>query len=148
MAGAIQQVAAGRPIRDRTRSPRLQRGSGRCLWLPLAVGLVCVVAVTAVRAAATPAEEIAHLLSFVATSSCSFMRNGRSYPSTEARAHLEQKYAYVKNRIKTAEDFIEFVASRSSTSGKPYLVRCGRGDEQASSEWFRAELERIRSQPR
>ena len=148
MAGAIRQAAAGGPLQNGTPFPCPRRGSGRDRWLPVAVGLVCVVALTAVRAAATPAEEIVHLLGFVASSSCSFVRNGRSYSSTEARAHLERKYAYVKDRVKTAEDFIEFVASRSSTSGKPYLVRCGGGKEQPSSEWFHAELERIRSQPR
>jgi hypothetical protein len=93
-------------------------------------------------------EEIAHLLDFVAGSPCTFIRNGRAYPAVEARVHLERKYAALKDRIRTAEDFISLAASRSSVSGEPYRVRCDPGGEQETSAWLSAELQRFRRQPR
>lgn len=93
-------------------------------------------------------EEIAHLLNFVASSPCTFIRNGMAYPAAEARVHLERKYAALKDRIRTAEDFINLAASRSSVSGEPYRVRCHPGGEQETSAWLRSELLRFRDHPR
>jgi hypothetical protein len=118
----------------------------RILWFPLAAVLLCGTAILRAEAAARPAEEIAHLLDFVGMSPCSFIRNGVSHPAKEAKAHLERKYAGVRDRIKTAEDFIDHVASHSSTSGEPYLVRCRPGETRQSAEWFRSELRRLRGQ--
>jgi hypothetical protein len=93
-------------------------------------------------------DEIAHLLEFVAKSPCTFIRNGKAYPAAEARVHLERKYAVLKDRIRTAEDFIDLAASRSSVSGDPYRIRCSPGQEQETSAWLRWELLRFRRQPR
>ena len=93
-------------------------------------------------------EEITHLLDFVARSPCAFLRNGKVYPAAEARAHLERKYAALKDRIRTAEDFIDLAAARSSLSGESYRVRCNPGQEQETSAWLKSELLRFRHQPR
>ena len=93
-------------------------------------------------------EEITHLLDFVAKSPCAFIRNGKAYPGAEARGHLERKYGALKNRIRTAEDFIKLAASGSSVSGESYRVRCNPGQEQETSAWLRSELLRFRRQPR
>ena len=92
-------------------------------------------------------DEIDHLLSYVASSSCTFVRNGTEYPAAKARDHLETKYRFVGGRITTAEDFIKYLATGSSVSGAPYHVRCGQTD-QLSGAWLTAELARYRSQPR
>jgi hypothetical protein len=118
------------------------------LLLPVTLYLLCGAVTMPAHAAGRPAEEITHLLDFVEKSPCSFIRNGVSYPAKEAKAHLERKYAQARDRIKTAEDFIDHVASRSGTSGKPYLVRCGGGETRQSAEWFRSELQRLRGQSR
>ncbi|MGE5849629.1 MAG: DUF5329 family protein [Candidatus Methylomirabilota bacterium] len=120
----------------------------RNLLLPLAVCLLGGAVILPAQAAARPGEEITHLLDFVGKSPCSFIRNGVSHPATEAKAHLERKYARLKDRIKTADDFIDHVASRSSTSGEPYLVRCEPGETRQSAEWFRSELQRFRGRSR
>ena len=84
-------------------------------------------------------EEIEYLLSFVGDSDCIFIRNGKEYPAKEARKHLEMKYNHVKRRIKTADDFIDKIASKSSLSGRLYEVRCD-GVTLQTSQWLREAL--------
>ena len=68
--------------------------------------------------------EIEYLLSFIAGSDCIFIRNNEEHSAIEARKHLEMKYNHVKKRIKTAEDFINKIATKSSLTRKLYKVRC------------------------
>jgi hypothetical protein len=76
-------------------------------------------------AMANEQDDIAYLLSFVAESDCIFIRNGKEHQASKASEHLAMKYDHVKKRIKTAEVFINKIASKSSISRKPYTVRCG-----------------------
>lgn len=45
----------------------------------------------------------------------------------------------------TAAEFIARGASASSTSGKPYLVRCGGKVPVESAQWLTAELQQVRA---
>jgi len=94
--------------------------------------------------AGTP-EEISSLLHFVEQSECIFIRNGKNYAALEARQHIEKKYAYFKERITTAEEFIQYSATKSTLSGKPYKVICN-GVAMNSVDWLTIELERLRTQ--
>ncbi|MBU0961142.1 MAG: DUF5329 domain-containing protein, partial [Proteobacteria bacterium] len=67
-------------------------------------------------------EEINYLLSYLSDSGCTFIRNGNEHQAQEAREHLEMKYNHAKGRIKTAEDFIDKIASKSSLSRRQYEV--------------------------
>jgi hypothetical protein len=91
--------------------------------------------------------EVNHLLGFVGGSGCEFYRNGIGYDSTRAQAHLRMKYQWLaaRDQVKTAEDFIEKAATRSSLSGKAYTVRCGNGKAIMSNLWLRDELIRYRT---
>jgi hypothetical protein len=91
-------------------------------------------------------DEIEHLLAYVAASPCTFVRNGSEYPPQKAREHLEDKYRFAGSRISTAEQFIEYLATKSSFSGEPYHVHCGKTDA-LSGAWLTAELKRYRSAP-
>ena len=91
-------------------------------------------------------DEIDHLLNFVATSSCTFVRNGTEYPSEKAREHLAGKYQVAGGRISTAEEFIKYVATGSSMSGEAYHVKCGNTDA-LSGVWLTDELARYRKVP-
>ncbi len=91
-------------------------------------------------------QEVAHLLEYLEQSECVFVRNGKEYDGAEALGHIGKKYDYVKKRVKTAEDFIEYAATRSSLSGKPYLVRCD-GEELLTAQWLKTELARLRQPP-
>ncbi len=135
----------------------LQRASvsrGRCPGLKVS-GLRALLAVLLVflpvqavwaRPSAAEAEEIEHLIGYLTSSDCTFNRNGTWYAAQHAAQHLRDKYDYLLKRdlVTTAESFIERAASRSSLSGKPYLVRCGSAAPLQSETWFRTELKRFR----
>jgi len=93
---------------------------------------------------ADKSDEIDHLLGFIAQSDCIYIRNGKEYSALEARDHIAGKYESVKWRIKTSETFISKIASRSSFSGKQYMIRC-KEEEQTTEQWLSRELENYRS---
>jgi hypothetical protein len=88
----------------------------------------------------TKDDEIDYLISSVGKSGCTFIRNGKRYSGRDARAHLKSKRRHNAHLIDSAEEFIEKLASKSSTSGKPYLIRCIGEDKQTAGEWFTAVL--------
>jgi hypothetical protein len=117
------------------------------------VTVLTVLAVTWSWAAAAPSNlpntaalEIAHLFDYLATSECTFIRNGRAHSAQEAVAHLERKYRYLleRNLVTSPEAFIERAASRSSLTGIAYRVACPGAAVQESAAWFEAELARLR----
>ena len=91
------------------------------------------------------AEEIAALLHFIERSDCIFVRNGKEYDSLTARQHIENKYNYYREKITSAEEFIQYSAAKSSMTGTPYQVLCN-GVRMNSSGWLNAELEKMRTQ--
>ena len=94
--------------------------------------------------------EIDALLSRLEASSCTFNRSGTWYPATEAKSHLLRKLKYLEDRgmVRTTEQFIELAGSSSSTTGKPYLVKCGSGAAVESGTWLRSQLDVVRSSGR
>lgn len=93
--------------------------------------------------AADVQNEVSHLLNYIENSGCTFIRNDKNYNSLKARRHLERKYNYVKSRLKSAEDFIKHIASKSSRTDKTYFVECN-GKSFNSTEWLTEELYRFR----
>jgi hypothetical protein len=110
--------------------------------------LTCIVntllLVSAGVASADKSDEINHLLEFIAQSDCTYVRNDKEYSALEARDHIAGKYESVKWRIKTSETFIQKIASRSSLSGKQYLIRCEE-EEQTTEQWLFRELGNYRN---
>lgn len=90
-------------------------------------------------------SEIVHLLQYIESSQCTFVRNGSSHNSADARSHIEKKYGYVKSRVETTEDFIRYAATKSSLSGNKYEVVCD-GQRYATGNWLQQELQRFRKQ--
>ena len=88
--------------------------------------------------------EIAHLLAFVRSSECVFIRNGKNYEGHDAETHIKRKYNHFKDLIATAEDFIQLTATRSTLSGQVYMVHCGER-EIPSGTWLQTELKAFRS---
>ena len=93
--------------------------------------------------AASPEAEIRHLLDFVAASPCAFIRNDIAYDGAQAVDHIKGKYDQYRKDIHSAEDFIALAASRSATSGKPYLVQCDAATVPAA-DWLTQELSAFR----
>lgn len=89
-------------------------------------------------------QEIDHLLQYIESSECIFIRNSREGSAASARTHIQKKYEYFKEQVKTAEDFIRYAATESSMSGKPYRIRCS-SREMDVADWLDAELRRFRS---
>jgi hypothetical protein len=120
--------------------------------LRMLASLLLAAPLSAFAAAPAPAArgEIDHLFEYVAhAAECRFERNGSWHDMGEARSHLAMKYEFLASRGKadTAEDFIENAATRSSITGKNYLVECRGGPAIPSAEWLRAELARYRRKP-
>ena len=70
--------------------------------------------------------------------------NGR-ITCAEALGHIKKKYDYFSDDIETAEDFIQYAATKSKMSGKYYLVHCPSQPTIKSQDWLLAELKRYRS---
>lgn len=116
----------------------------RFLRPPVAFALALAVSSAALASPDTVAQnEIDHLLQYIGESSCTFVRNGDEFPAAKARDHLAMKYRFVSGRISTADDFIRYLGTGSSTSGEPYHVKCA-GVDALSGPWLAAELHRYR----
>lgn len=74
-----------------------------------------------------------------------FLRNGRSYSADKAARFLREKWKSRQAEVRSAEDFIARVASFSSTTSQPYVIRFADGREIASAELLRDELARLRA---
>ncbi|WP_431261611.1 DUF5329 domain-containing protein [Roseateles chitinivorans] len=122
------------------------------MFSPLPALLSVVFGITPIVASADPLPpaakaEVTALLGKLTASSCEFNRNGDWHSAAEAKSHLERKLSYLedKNLVKTAEQFIDLGASKSSMSGKPYLVRCGGAAPVESKTWLTRELATVRA---
>jgi hypothetical protein len=92
----------------------------------------------------TEAQKIEALIGHVeALSDAKFVRNGTAYDAKTAGQFLRGKWKARETEIKTAKEFIEKVASMSSTTGKPYLIRLADGREVKSGEYLADELHRL-----
>jgi hypothetical protein len=115
------------------------------LWGILATLLSVAAFANAADAGKTSGElrKIDALLDSVKSSNVTFIRNGSEYTAPEAHEHLRKKLKSAQNSWFappkdqwTARLFIEKVASRSSISGKPYLVRFKDGKVLEARAWL------------
>lgn len=114
-------------------------------WAKYLLSQLCLLALLAGAVHGWDMEkEVEYLLDFVEQSECSFVRNGKIYPSMKAREHLEYKYNHVRSRIDSAESFIDNIATKSSFSGRAYVVECG-GNRLKAAEWLYGALNTMRS---
>lgn len=88
--------------------------------------------------------EINRLISSVGRNGCTFIRNGEKYRGREARDLLRTKREANEQLISSTEDFIEKIASKSATSGEPYLIQCRDQEEKTVNAWFTSLLEQHR----
>jgi hypothetical protein len=69
-----------------------------------------------------------------------FIRNGAEYDGKKAAEHLRLKLKNAGSKVQTADDFIRLCASKSSITGKPYMIRLSNGKTIKSEEYFREKL--------
>ncbi|VAW79128.1 hypothetical protein MNBD_GAMMA12-395 [hydrothermal vent metagenome] len=91
-------------------------------------------------------QEISFLLSEIKKTSCKLKRNGTLHTGPEAEKHIRRKYRYARNKIKSAEHFIRYVASRSSWTGRPYTLICANINTQETKHWLLSRLSAHRKQ--
>lgn len=72
-----------------------------------------------------------------------FIRNGKSYSAPLAAEFLRRKWKSRRDGVLSAADFIDKVASFSSTTGKPYSIRWNDGRERLSAEYFKSQLSQL-----
>ena len=89
--------------------------------------------------------KIEYLIERVRKSPYTFVRNGSEHTSNEAAEHLAWKWYHVKDRIQTARQFIEHLATRSSTSGQLYMTKLTDGKTYPTGEMLTNELEALES---
>jgi len=89
-------------------------------------------------------EEVKHLLDFVSQSSCTINRNGTNHAGPKASKHIEKKYNYFKDEIKTTEDFIQYSATKSTITGSYYMVSCPNQKNIKTQQWLLNELLKLR----
>jgi len=116
-------------------------------WLALWLALLCLFAPLQAHAMSEE-QKITLLIQSVkeAPEGTRFIRNGSVYSVDDAVAHLNMKYSKAKSRIKTAEDFIKYVASTSSMSGEAYLVRYPDGNSVTAATFFTEKLRGLNEQ--
>ena len=91
------------------------------------------------------ATEIDFLIQSVANSQCTFVRNGKEHSGADARDHLQLKRKNGKRYYKDTEQFIDRIASKSSWTGKDYLIKCPGKDTVTAREWFTRVLAEFRA---
>ena len=100
----------------------------------------------------TPAPvraEINALMGRLESAGCQFYRNGDWHNGAEAKSHLLRKLDSIEGQttVTKTEQFIELAASRSSTSGQPYQVKCGASAPVPSATWLGSQLQNLRAAP-
>lgn len=115
--------------------------SGWLLWL---LALFCAPSV--LPAAELPAPEKAKIESLINhignLKDATFIRNGRSHDASTAAKFLRGKWDKESDSIASVNDFIEKAATKSSTSGKPYLIRFQDGREVECASYLREQLKK------
>ena len=118
--------------------------------LALTAGLLCLshVLLDAPTAPQTEPQKIESLIAHIESlKDAKFVRNGVAYDAPTAGQFLRGKWKTQESEVKTAKDFIDKVATKSSTTGQPYLIRLPDGKELPSAEYLTKELSRIDSKP-
>lgn len=97
-------------------------------------------AILLISTEAPKGPRVADLLRWIEDSPARFLRNGQEHDGARAASHLRAKFVHSGADVRTVDEFIERIASRSDASGEPYVVRMPDGTEKALADWLRARL--------
>ena len=110
----------------------------------LAAGLLFLAARSQGSPSASEKLRIDRLIVAVANQKdAKFVRNGTAYEAADAARFLRGKLDSMGSRVITASEFIEQIASRSSTSGKAYMLQFADGRKLPAAEFLKEELRRM-----
>jgi len=88
-------------------------------------------------------QKIEKLIIYIEKSEALFIRNGSEYPAKEAADHLRMKRKKAGNKVKTARDFIDLIASKSYMSGEAYKMKFKNGATINTRDMLNNELRKI-----
>lgn len=80
---------------------------------------------------------IEHLLSAIEKSGLVFIRNGVELDGPSLALHLRQKQGAMKLQHSSVDEFVDKVASKSSMTGEPYMVKFRDDRSVVLAEWLR-----------
>ena len=109
------------------------------------VALLALCASPALRAMSEAERaRIDRLIDFIARhKSARFVRNGSSHSGADAAKFLRAKFDKIGEHVGTAAQFIDQIATKSSTTGQPYLVRFADGRSLPLAQVLGEELARM-----
>lgn len=116
----------------------------RCATLFALFSLFFTTGLSTQSSSLTEKQKIELLLQKLETSDVKFIRSGTEYTGKEAKSHMQRKWDYAGSRIKTAEQFIEYLGTKSSMTGEPYYVVLKDGTKVESAIWLRQILKTIK----
>lgn len=114
----------------------------RRLALALILGSLAGVA----RAGVSAAEQarIDRLIEFVQSrKDVKFVRNGSDYSCEDAAKFMRGKLKAMGEHVTSAQQFVDQIASKSSTTGQPYMIRFADGKTIPSAIFLGEELKRM-----
>lgn len=95
----------------------------------------------------TEAQKIDKLILYVEKTEAKFVRNGSEYSGLDAAKHLRLKREKAGKKITTARQFIDYLASKSSMSGEPYLMKFKNGTTLPVRDILYHQLKKMESVP-
>ncbi|WCL47656.1 DUF5329 family protein [Leptospira sp. GIMC2001] len=81
-------------------------------------------------------QDLQTLLNNLENCNCIYIRNGSEYTALQARQHMELKMKSSRGMISTIPNFIKHIATKSSMTGIPYLIKFKDGKTIESSVWL------------
>jgi len=92
-------------------------------------------------------HKVEQLIAFIGgMKGATFIRNGSTHSCREAAEHLRAKWQKHQDKVKTAEGFIDKLASGSGLTGEIYKIRLEDGREVTTREVLTRELKRLQQQ--
>ncbi|MCB1170695.1 MAG: DUF5329 family protein [Leptospiraceae bacterium] len=117
--------------------------SGKKAILGRAIAVMIIFAGAGSLHALTEQQKIDLLYQEIRTTRAIFIRNGIEYDSEKAVSHLKRKQDYAGDRIKTARQFIKYLATESSMTGVAYKIKFPDGRVVESGPYLLQVLKRI-----
>jgi hypothetical protein len=92
-------------------------------------------------------QKVERLIHYIKSmQNATFIRNGSEHSCKEAAEHLMSKWEKHKSKIRSADEFIEKLASKSGMSGEEYKIKFDNGTVLTTYQVLKKELRRLESE--